>query len=283
MGSPYREGPSLLLCPRCAEMLDRAFEGAWPCPRCEGLWLAPATLDAAFGDPHWPAGQAMWWRNSIECPECAIEGKATVMTARMSSGVIVDQCADHGVWLDRGELGRLMGVADNAVGALRARVAATAPEVGQLVEERERWRADLESRRQAIREYKQMLDNKLRDQLAIAHAQRARLEAEAADPPPLSAPSIAPAPAPAPASTGAATPTRALPIAAPPSSRADFETLRAQTAAEVASLEHRLGVLDQHIYRLTGELAETRRRVLRMQDELDAARARLRSLDERLS
>jgi len=127
MGSPYREAPRFLLCPRCGEMLERALDGAWSCLRCEGLWIGPAALDAAFGDPRWPPGHAMWWRNSIECPECALEGKATLMTARMSSDVIVDQCADHGVWLDRGELGRLMGLPEK-------------PSEKQLRELAEQWR-----------------------------------------------------------------------------------------------------------------------------------------------
>lgn len=254
MGSPYREPPRFLLCPRCAEMLDRAFEGVWPCPRCEGLWIARATLDAAFGDSRWPEGHAMWWRNAIECPECTLEGKATTMTARMSNDVIIDHCADHGVWLDRGELGRLMGVADDELGALRARLAATAPDLDQLVARRDQWRADLESRRRAVLEYKQMLDEKYREHLAISGAERARLAEESA----------------------------ARPVAARPAAQRteEAETLRAQASAEVARLQDRVGVLSDHIRRLEGELAVTRQRASVVQQELDTARARLRALED---
>jgi len=301
MGSPYREGPRLLLCPRCAEMLDRAFEGVWPCPRCEGLWIAPATLDAAFGDPRWPPGHAMWWRNSIECPECAVEGKATVMTARMSRDVIVDQCADHGVWLDRGELGRLMGTGDDELGALRARLAASAPDLGELVEQREKWRADLESRRRAVVEYKQMLDEKYRQHVAIAEAERGRLAAESAA---RAAAATAPEASPLPPHASTAPPSAgerdtARPPSAderdtarPPSTgerdtarpaaqpTEDARILRAQASADVARLQDRVGLLSDHIRRLEGELAVSRQRAAVVQQELDAARAKLRALDD---
>lgn len=260
-------------------MLDLEFQGVSSCPRCEGLWIAPATLDAAFGDPRWPGGNAMWWRNSIECPECTLEGKVTLMTARMSNDVIVDQCAEHGVWVDRGELGRLMGVADDELGALRARLVATAPDLDRVVARREQWRADLEIRRRAALEYKQMVDEKYRQYLLISEAERARFAAERAEPAVAAAPDASQV---------------ALPASAAPSPSAverdaarrgaqrseELATLRAQASAEVARLEERAGVLSEHVHRLQVELSATRQRASVVQQELEAARARLRAIDD---
>ena len=69
--APFRERPSVLLCPRCGEMLERVFDAVRTCLRCEGVWIATVTLERAFGDPKWPRGSSMWWRNALECPECA--------------------------------------------------------------------------------------------------------------------------------------------------------------------------------------------------------------------
>jgi Zn-finger nucleic acid-binding protein len=286
MGSPYRERPRFLLCPRCGEVLDRAFEGVSSCLRCEGLWIAPATLDAAFGNPRWPNGNAMWWRNSIECPECTFEGKPTLMAARMSSDVIVDQCAEHGVWLDRGELGRLMGVAADELGALRDRLAATAPDLDQLVARRQKWRADLETRRKAALDYRQALEEEHRRRIEIAEAERKRMEPAARD-----------------RSTAATASTQEMPHLARPAAHADplraetdssevarraaqrkqeLGTQRAQALAEVTRLQDRIVALEDHLRRLDEELSEAKRRVNGIYHELDAAQARLHLIDDQL-
>jgi len=287
MGDPYRERPRYLLCPRCGEMLDRAFDGVSSCLRCEGLWIAPGTLDAAFGNPRWPSGQALWWRNSIHCPECAFEGKETLMAARMSNDVIVDQCAVHGLWLDRGELGRLMGVDADELGALRARLAVIAPDLDQLVARREKWRADVEARRKAAQEYREALEDEHRRRTRITEAERARLaeaerarfaEAErarlAAAPSGVS-PSVAPPPAPR------RTPRDAAARAA--ARRDELATQRAQAGAELARLVGQLAVLQDHIHRLESELGGTKQRVYDVEREIDSARARLRTLDDQLA
>ncbi|HEU4732138.1 MAG TPA: zf-TFIIB domain-containing protein [Kofleriaceae bacterium] len=277
MGSPYRERPRFLLCPRCGEVLDRAFEGVSTCLRCEGLWISPGTLDAAFGNPRWPSGNTMWWRNSVECPECVFEGKATVMSARMSDDVIVDQCPDHGVWLDRGELGRLMGVAEDELGALRSRLKAMAPDLDQLVARRQKWRTDLEARRKAALEHRQRIEEEHRQRIAISERARRREEvpreratASLREPPP--AEPVAPREAhPAQDPDGAARRT------------AEREQIagarRAQAAAEVARLQDRLGVLHDHIRRLEVKLAEARHRAADVDRELDAAIEKVRALD----
>jgi len=119
----------VLSCPRCGEGLERALDGVSTCMCCRGLWIASAVLEVAFGNPGWPLGQPLWWRSAIECPACALEGQQTLMSARMSDDVIVDQCAAHGVWLDHGELGRLMGGAADELAALRVQLARVQPRV----------------------------------------------------------------------------------------------------------------------------------------------------------
>ena len=78
------------MCPRCGEFLDTVFEGVAACPRCQGAWLPRATLAASFADPRWPAGQAMWWHDELECPGCAAEGTLAKLAARNAEGVMVD-------------------------------------------------------------------------------------------------------------------------------------------------------------------------------------------------
>jgi Zn-finger nucleic acid-binding protein len=266
-------------------MLDRAFDGVSTCLRCEGLWIAPATLDAAFGNPRWPVGHTLWWRNSLDCPECAFEGKSTLMAARMSNDVLVDQCPEHGVWLDRGELGRLMGVPTNELAALRDRLAVMAPDLEQLVARREKWRADIEIRRKAAQDYRQALEEEHRRRVAISEAERARLDAEDR----LRAAATAPPPAQPPAQPRAERP------APPPPAEDPIEgarraarrkqalgTERAQASAEVARLQGRLAALHHHVRRLDAELADTRQRADGVQHELDVARARLHTLDGEL-
>jgi Zn-finger nucleic acid-binding protein len=261
MGDPYRERPSYLLCPRCGEVLDRAFDGVSSCLRCEGLWISPGTLDAAFGNPRWPTGQNLWWRNAIACPVCAFEGRETVMAARMANDVIVDQCGDHGLWLDRGELGRLMGGVADELGALRARLAVIAPDLDQLVARREQWRADVEARRRATQDYRTALEDEHRRRREVADAERARRASE--QPPPAPAP---PAPR----------------RGAPSPRRDELADERARAGAEVARLVGQLAVLQDHVHRLEAELAGTRHRAAGVERELDAARARLRKLDSQL-
>lgn len=155
MTSPYREGSLFLPCPRCGDMLDRVFEGVAVCPRCQGAWIAQAALDTAFGNPRWPPGQSMWWQDALECPECASTGTKSKMSARSSNEVIVDACATHGVWLDRGELGRLMSLTTDAdeLLELRRRIAAVGDPDG-LRQRRQAWRAELEAQRRDAAEFR---------------------------------------------------------------------------------------------------------------------------------
>jgi Zn-finger nucleic acid-binding protein len=68
------------------------------------LWLGSAALVVAFGTRTWPVGANAWWKRELVCPVCSHE-----MAAIMAGEVLVDRCERHGVWLDPGELGRLIG------------------------------------------------------------------------------------------------------------------------------------------------------------------------------
>ncbi len=155
MTSPYREAPQFLQCPRCGEVLDRLYEGVSVCPRCQGAWIVQATLDTAFGNPRWPPGQGMWWQDELDCPECAAAGRRSKMSARSSNEVVVDACAIHGLWLDRGELGRLMSLATDAdeLLELRRRIADVADPDG-LRRRRQSFRAELEASRRKADEFR---------------------------------------------------------------------------------------------------------------------------------
>jgi Zn-finger nucleic acid-binding protein len=93
------------------------------------------------------------------------------MNARTSGGVIIDHCPSHGVWLDRGELGRVMGdPIVNELGKLREHLGALEPSPEVLAEMRERWAAEQEQRtRLAAIERKRI------------EQERVKREAEAAD------------------------------------------------------------------------------------------------------
>ncbi|MCW5809236.1 MAG: zf-TFIIB domain-containing protein, partial [Deltaproteobacteria bacterium] len=174
-GSPYRERPRLLMCPRCRELLDVALNGVRQCMRCEGLWLSPRTVEIAFGSPRGPAGTSAWWRNAIECPECATEGRTTVMQARTCGEVLVDTCFEHGLWLDRGELAQLLGTATDELLRLRAN-GLPVPDLDELRARREKWRADGELRRRMTATYLDLLEDEHRRRAAMQD--EARREAE---------------------------------------------------------------------------------------------------------
>ena len=134
--TPYRDGPQLLACPRCGERLERALDGVMACARCGGLWIEEAVLDMAFGSPKWPGGASAWWRVELACPMCALDGKEQDLVPFMSNDVLVDRCSGHGLWLDAGELGRLMNTpASEELAALQRKLGGDVE--AELVERRE--------------------------------------------------------------------------------------------------------------------------------------------------
>jgi len=139
MGSPYREPPRQLACPRCGDLLEQVASGIHSCLACEGVWLARATLELAFADPAWPPGNNVWWRSELPCPECAFTGPASVMAARLAGDILVDRCADHG-------LARLLHSDADDLAAIQAKLHGVTPDPAALARRREDRRSELARR-----------------------------------------------------------------------------------------------------------------------------------------
>lgn len=187
----YRESAPLLLCPRCGEILEDAFDGVMLCVRCEGIWLPVREVVHAFGDRQWPEATSMWWRNQLECPWCTIAGERQTMSAAMVGSLLIDRCARHGLWLDRGELGRLMQTSDQELVALAKRLHHSESVVDSVFRRRDELR-DAEQRREqaslaqvallaARREAAERAERLVREReraVARGAAERSRIEAE---------------------------------------------------------------------------------------------------------
>ena len=136
-----------LTCPRCPEPLQSLRLGATSvheCAACGGLWVAPETLQKLCDAREEHAGivSALEARvptrtvapdivRYIPCPRCS--KLMNRVNFAHSSGVILDVCKADGVWLDRGELQRVMGFVEQ--GGLHA---ARDHEREQLADERRR-------------------------------------------------------------------------------------------------------------------------------------------------
>lgn len=143
-----------LHCPRCRETMQGmqlAATRVSECAECGGLWLNPAVLQTLCDDRERHAdviatlsAQAAA-RNVITdvvryvpCPACSKLMNRTNFAH--ISGVIIDVCRNHGVWVDRGELEHIIQFVESG-GLVKQR----AREIEQLAEENRRLRA-LESR-----------------------------------------------------------------------------------------------------------------------------------------
>jgi Zn-finger nucleic acid-binding protein len=111
-----------LSCPRCREQMQALRLGATAvreCSACGGLWLDPESLQklADAREQHADVVSVLATRlpvvpattdvvRYVPCPSC---GKLmNRVNFAHSSGVIIDVCRTHGLWLDRGELERLL-------------------------------------------------------------------------------------------------------------------------------------------------------------------------------
>lgn len=111
-GSPIAEPH----CPLCGGALRAmCIEGgdeAACCPSCKGFWLDRITFARAINPQRIPKRYAEskehWFKADqrsvqyVACPRCG-RFMNRENFARMS-GIVVDCCRDHGVWLDEGEL-----------------------------------------------------------------------------------------------------------------------------------------------------------------------------------
>jgi len=134
-----------LNCPHCATELTVVAVGKSilsECGKCEGLWLDKLSFDlicasreeqaAALGQmhPHAPAPLPTKVRY-IKCPEC--HEMMNRVNFAQSSGVVLDVCRTHGVWLDADELQRIcLFISEGGLDRARQK------EIANLREERKR-------------------------------------------------------------------------------------------------------------------------------------------------
>jgi len=115
-------------CPRChtpMSAIQIELAGGMTVERCDtclGLFFDPGEADAVLDIARKPLAHADFKRLQqiteqetpegdrgamyIKCPVCRKLMNRDSFGAR--SGVVVDRCADHGVWMDGGELGQLL-------------------------------------------------------------------------------------------------------------------------------------------------------------------------------
>jgi len=107
------------VCPRCHQNLDRVAieedDKAEVCPQCRGLWLDLEEFKRTINQQRIPKeyidSREIWFKPNvapvqyISCPRCG----RLMNRENFShiSGIIIDRCRDHGVWLDAGELERI--------------------------------------------------------------------------------------------------------------------------------------------------------------------------------
>jgi Zn-finger nucleic acid-binding protein len=126
---PVRSGTSERRCPRCAEALviwgievGEAQLELDRCASCAGLFFDPEELEAVLRGSAISAPETDHQRLSellaetkpdpdrrvryVPCPVCGALMQRKAYGAR--SGVVVDRCGRHGLWLDGGELRRLL-------------------------------------------------------------------------------------------------------------------------------------------------------------------------------
>ncbi len=117
--SLYRDN-ALMVCPRCGDglVLESQQLALHTCARCGGLWLG-ARVVTKLAAAAIPRRDWMWWRPSAgPCPECKAQ-----LRLMLAGELYLDECPEHGVWFDWGELRRVLGgVAEGDHDALVARL-----------------------------------------------------------------------------------------------------------------------------------------------------------------
>lgn len=143
-----------LHCPRCRETMQGMQLGSIrvsECAECGGLWVDPAVLQTLCNDRarHNDVIATLSARAApqaaiadivryVPCPACAKLMNRTNFSH--ISGVIIDVCRHHGIWLDRGEMEHIIAFVESG-GLTKQRER----EIEQLADESRRLRA-LEAR-----------------------------------------------------------------------------------------------------------------------------------------
>jgi len=237
--SLYRDRPNVLMCPRCGDVLERLSEGVMSCTRCEGAWLSNATIDRAFGTQRWPGGASAWWRREVDCPMCSATGEPDAMTPMLVGNLLVDRCANHGIWLDHGELGRLISAPEAIeLEALYTRLKPNAELPPGLVAYRKRREAELARRKAELDDYR-----------AKIAAEQARVaEAQAAE-------------------------QRRLTEALRAAEFTRLSELRAEAEKEVMIAEKELVALREHVRTAEGKLADKRAHLLEAERQIEVLKS----------
>lgn len=123
--APAPKSAPVLKCPRCSAQLDLhndRLSKAYDCSTCGGVWLGVDAFNAICMENAANCGHV--FQNAgpkrmllpedkthyLPCPTCR-----DLMNRRnfaVASGVIIDICARHGVWLDKDELSRIVAFID---------------------------------------------------------------------------------------------------------------------------------------------------------------------------
>lgn len=154
--------PSASACPRCKSRLRARVVETYSiveCTSCAGLWFSPGTLDRlceradeeglasrVLGSPVGVATVGPEVVRYLPCVVCK-----DLMIRRnfaQCSGVILDLCRKHGLWLDRGELERVLEFVRKG-GLLKARER----ELDRLKHEEQRVKDQLDEARRDTRWY----------------------------------------------------------------------------------------------------------------------------------
>lgn len=107
------------VCPRCrVELKKNKTEGEdqlESCPQCGGFWLDYQSFARATNPQRLPRTYAdsknNWHKPEVDpiqylsCPRCGRYMNRENFSR--ISGIVIDRCRDHGVWLDEGELERI--------------------------------------------------------------------------------------------------------------------------------------------------------------------------------
>lgn len=149
------ESVDLGVCPRCKTtlgQLDIETTSLSECTRCGGLWADVATFEAICSDrERQSAALAFFGKRPsavskpapiqyVPCPAC--KQLMNRSNFARSSGVIIDLCKDHGVWMDADELPKMIDFINS----------------GGLARAREKEKIALEEEREKIREERRQLE-----------------------------------------------------------------------------------------------------------------------------
>jgi Zn-finger nucleic acid-binding protein len=140
------------MCPRCNVGLQRLQIDAvslGECARCSGLWSDIVTFERVCSDQEAQSSVLSFFSRRgqvgqvpikyVPCPQC--RSLMNRSNFARSSGVIIDLCKQHGVWLDPGELPKIIDFINS----------------GGLARAREKEKIDLQAERDKLREERRRL------------------------------------------------------------------------------------------------------------------------------